>query len=351
MPTQRPAVLHLVEVGGRGGVYQHAVAVASAAADFGMSVVLHSASDAELLPPKSVRMCPCFTWPRAGSRRVRRAALARQLVRLTRHIHKETSRHDIVHVQGASPMCSALVLALCLPPRQIVYSPHNTFSRSGKMADALLIRTASRYADVVPTFSRTDARRVAKWGGNAVAAPLVQTAPTPNPEDMIRWRDAIQVGDNRLIVSFVGQIRADKRPELIADLAATMPQYRFALIGEDLGALDAVRRRCEQMGVDIFVHSEYLGLSDFCSAIAASDVVVAPYAVASQSGVLAVARQLGTASVSSQVGGLAEYATAAATGDDVADFAFAIEQALRSAVGPHAPTSGSTVNVYAAFNA
>ena len=51
-----PATVHLCEPGGRGGIFQHTVAVAEALAGVGVQVVLHTAQDAELRP-EGVRFC------------------------------------------------------------------------------------------------------------------------------------------------------------------------------------------------------------------------------------------------------------------------------------------------------
>ena len=65
--------IHIVEAGGRGGVYQHAVAVAEALAHHGEQVVLHTADDAELLPGPEVQVCRCVRWYHDSGGPLRRA--------------------------------------------------------------------------------------------------------------------------------------------------------------------------------------------------------------------------------------------------------------------------------------
>jgi glycosyltransferase involved in cell wall biosynthesis len=69
-------------------------------------------------------------------------------------------------------------------------------------------------------------------------------------------------------------------------------------------------------------------LDDFAAALAAADVVVAPYERASQSGVLSVASQLGTATIASAVGGLSELADRTFPPGDAGALASAIDAQL-----------------------
>jgi len=78
-------------------------------------------------------------------------------------------------------------------------------------------------------------------------------------------------------------------------------------------------------------------LQDFTAALAAADVVVAPHERASQSGVLAVAGQLGVATVAARVGGLGELAQRTFISGDVADLSRAIDAQLAAQTDPPRP--------------
>jgi glycosyltransferase involved in cell wall biosynthesis len=72
----------------------------------------------------------------------------------------------------------------------------------------------------------------------------------------------------------------------------------------------------------------FVELPEFMASIAAADVIVCPYDRASQSGVLAVAAALGTPTVATDVGGLAELAGVSVPPDDVPALRRAIDQQL-----------------------
>jgi glycosyltransferase involved in cell wall biosynthesis len=80
--------------------------------------------------------------------------------------------------------------------------------------------------------------------------------------------------------------------------------------------------------VDIAARIEFVELDAFAAALAAADVVVAPHAKATQSGVLSLASQLGVPTVAADVGGLPELATRTFTAGDADDLTRAIEAGL-----------------------
>src|SRR3954453_5406306 len=92
--------VHLVEQGGRGGVFQHTVAVAHALAQTGLEVKLHTARDAEFDPSTpGVTVCRCVEWYRG--RRFRRLMIgARYLGSTLPHLARDIRKQDIAHVQG-----------------------------------------------------------------------------------------------------------------------------------------------------------------------------------------------------------------------------------------------------------
>ena len=61
--------------------------------------------------------------------------------------------------------------------------------------------------------------------------------------------------------------------------------------------------------MNIAARIDFVELDEFAAAIAAADLVVVPAEQASQSGVLVLARRLGTPTVAADVGGMAELAS------------------------------------------
>jgi glycosyltransferase involved in cell wall biosynthesis len=105
----------------------------------------------------------------------------------------------------------------------------------------------------------------------------------------------------------------------------------------------------EELGVDVVWRIGYQPLDRFVGAIAAADVVVCPYDVASQSAVLAQARQVGTVSVASAVGGLPELAHEVFPPGDADGLSQALRRALRRAP-PSAAEQRSTADAYLAVD-
>jgi glycosyltransferase involved in cell wall biosynthesis len=99
-------------------------------------------------------------------------------------------------------------------------------------------------------------------------------------------------------------------------------------VGEDRGGWERCAKLARRHGVDLAAHVEFVSLDDFTAALSAADIVVAPHSKASQSGVLSLARQLGVATVASDVGGLAELASRTFRAGSVEDLTRAIDTQL-----------------------
>ena len=102
-----------------------------------------------------------------------------------------------------------------------------------------------------------------------------------------------------------------------------------------MGGLRA--RLAHRHGVEVAARIEFTPLADFTSALAAADVVVAPHEKVSQSGVLAVARQLGARTVAAEVGGMPELATRTFPPGDIDGLTRALDAVLGEANGRPAP--------------
>jgi glycosyltransferase involved in cell wall biosynthesis len=161
-----------------------------------------------------------------------------------------------------------------------------------------------------------------------VLSPLAQYTPPVDLTAVASWRERWQAGD-RAVLLFAGQIRQDKRLDLAIEASALVgPDHLLVVVGEDKGDLERCRRLADERGVEVSWTPDYVPLDQFVAALAAADVVLCPYDRASQSGVLAVTRKVGTASVATAVGGLAELATATVPPGDASALARAIEEVL-----------------------
>jgi glycosyltransferase involved in cell wall biosynthesis len=347
-------VLHLVEPGGRGGVYQHTLQVAQDLADAGFSVIVHTATDAEALPPPEVQYCGCYSWCRTfASRRIRLIVMVtRFLFRTLPHLALVT-RGKLVHIEGlfAKGLFATCVAILHRTAAQCVFSPHNTFSRSGSSIEMWALRFSVRHADICVCFSNADRRRLLEMGARRVeVAPLVQYSPTPESDAVDRWRARLS-GPAKHLVVLAGQIRRDKGvADFLSAAAALVPRkdISFAIVGEDSGYAATALEICDQARLDVTVVAEYLELAEFVAVLRAADLVVAPYHRASSSGVVSLAARVGTPAVAYPVGGLIDSGAMLTATADPGALADTIMEALT--IGPEPPTAvtpGSWIpNIY-----
>ncbi|MEU0550731.1 glycosyltransferase [Micromonospora sp. NPDC005979] len=327
--------VHLIESGGRGGVFNHTVEVAAGLRELGVDAVVHTADDCDAAPT-SVTLCRCVTWHRASPhRRVRQARTStRYLLRTLPHLRRLIDPQDVVHVQGLFALTPELISIARRRRATVVTSPHNTFVRSNAPGGGRALRSALRDADRVLVYSDADRRRLLDRGvANVDRVPLTQWTPPPQPALVDRWRAELNPGSVKLAL-LPGQVRADKNPELFVRAVAQLPGWRGAVVGEDLGPGRRVDALVEQTGAAVTTAYRYLSVDEFTALVAAADVVVAPYEVASQSGVLAVAARLGVPTAVAPCGGLGELATAVARDTGIEAIAAAIALAHERGVQP-----------------
>lgn len=311
-------------------MYHHTIGVGESLQARGVDVLLHTAVDAEKLDD-DVPRCRCLDWSRRPPSGVRQPITAtRFLTRTCPHLVRSVGEHDVAHVQGlyGNQLTAWLIDRLVRAGRPVAFSPHNTFARSGRRIDESTIRWMARRADVTIAFSDDDADRLREWGANVAVADLVHHVPTPTEAERVEWNDRFDPGPVALLA---GQVRADKRPDVFIQ-ACRIAGVTPAIVGPASDGEELVRESAR--GIDVIRVDDYLPLSSFVAAVAASDVVVATHRVGSVSGPLAYAGELGVRSVAPAVGGLAERVTAAIDGDDAAAAALAIEKAL---AGPPPP--------------
>ncbi|MEV6815967.1 glycosyltransferase [Micromonospora sp. NPDC051296] len=305
--------VHLIESGGRGGVFNHSVEVAAGLVELGVDVVVHTADDCDAAPT-SVRLCRCITWHRTSPNRFVRQARtsARYVLRTLPHLHRAVDTQDVVHIQGMFALTPELISMARHRNATVVISPHNTFVRSNAPGGGRALRSGLENSDRVLVYSEADRQKLLDRGVAAVArVPLVQWAPPVDPARVERWRAEL-TPDGAKLALLPGQVRADKNPELFVRALAELPDWRGAVVGEDLGPGRQVDEVIEATGAAVTTAYRYLDVGEFTALVAAADVVVAPYEIASQSGVLAVAARLGVPTAVVPCGGLGELATVVA---------------------------------------
>lgn len=325
-----PAI-HLFEPTGFGGIFQHTCALGELLAADGHRVTLHTAAQHERVDVPGVEVCCCVWWPPQRGR-VRNVVVAARLALQTLpHLHRRVPRDAVIHVEGG--VASGLLTAISLlvahgRGRPVVYSPHNTFSRRGRL-DRIAMGACLYLTHSTVAYSQMDVATLRSRGSHACLSPLIQLVPEPEPERVARWRARWGAGPDDDVVLFAGLIRAYKRLDLLVRAASDFPPgRRLAVVGQDRGELVRCQELARELGVELHAHDEFVSLDDFTAALAAADVVVAPYERASQSGILSVASQLGTPTVASRVGGLAELADRTAPPGDLEALGRAIDAGL-----------------------
>ncbi|NJP32136.1 glycosyltransferase [Micromonospora thermarum] len=342
--------VHLIESGGRGGVFNHSVEVAAGLADLGVDVVVHTADDCDQAPTP-VRLCRCITWHRASANRVVRQARtsARYVLRTLPHLRRVIDARDVVHIQGMFALTPELLSVARHRAATVVTSPHNTFVRSNAPGGGRALRSALEGSDRILVYSEADRQKLLDRGvANVARVPLVQWTPPPAPALVERWRAEL-TPDGGPLALLPGQVRADKNPELFVRVLAELPDWRGAVVGEDLGLGRQVDALIAQTGAPVTTAYRYLDVDEFTALVAAADVVVAPYGVASQSGVLAVAARLGVPTAVVPCGGLGELATAVARDTSVGAVRDAVVAAYETGVKPldTADAAGRFLHEYA----
>lgn len=302
--------LHVVEPGGEGGVYQHVLGAAAHGIYSGWDrVVLHTSMDAEISPAiPGLVYHKCMRWQRRGPRGLRRllTTLWTCAVLLPHLAWEAWSKRDDWEVQGQ--FGRGLYLFFVFLPwvlrRKVVFSPHNSFQRSGAPWEDGLLQSATRMATATVVYVASEASRFPAASKIDLRV-LWQYVPLEQEETRRDWHEKILGAEP--VVLFAGQLRSDKNPLLLVEAVNKLDfSVNLVFAGEDKGAareilganLDRRHRR--------IIEPRYLDLAELVSLIKLSDVVVCPYQVASQSGIVALANQLGRPVIVSSAGGLGE---------------------------------------------
>jgi glycosyltransferase involved in cell wall biosynthesis len=332
MTGARTQTVHLIEQVGQGGIFQHTLALAALLASKGVKVRLHTAADSEQVPADTpVDICPCVEWFRDGGRLRKPLIASRYVARTLPHLVSEVARGDVVHVQGVwNADLAALTIAALRRRGRLVFSPHNTFARSGSHRHDRLLRRDLAAADATIVYSEYDRSVIGDGSVPSFVSPLIQPRLEPADAQRNAWRAAWGV-ETEPVALFAGQLRADKRLDrVIAAIREMSEPPLLAVVGEDKGAASGWREAAARAGVRAHWSVGFQPLERFAGAVAAADVVVCPYERASQSAVISLAAGLGTPTIATSVGGLTESATFVVEGDDHRGLAKAIETAINA---------------------
>lgn len=303
-------VHHLIEPGGRGGVYQHVLELARTKVLGPGQYVLHTATDSEFEPDlDGLRYCHCVRWGRRGPKPFRSlTTVVSVFFVLPAHLLVELRKRDgqfEVHGQFARGGYAWLVLLLALLRSEFTYVPHNLFARNGGVVARWLLSFTMRIAPQLVVFDESQRKLVRR---HVIVRELVQFAPPVEEGNVSYWRSRFGARNAFL---FAGQVRPDKNAPLVIEAAKLLGRECVVVVaGEDKGDLKNVLAvAANTRGVETIVREGYLSLEEIAALMLAADAVVCPYSVASQSGVAALARRLGRPVVSARVGALTRQAT------------------------------------------
>jgi glycosyltransferase involved in cell wall biosynthesis len=318
----------MIEQGGRGGVADYTDQLTRALAAQGWQVALATADDHRYAPSDGVLIHAVFHYVRGRGplgRAVRRVGLGPvanalrfvlsipRLVRLSRDA-------DLVHAQGweYAPLGLLAVAFLRAAGATIVQTPHNTFERdrpAGARPGALLAWThawLARLSAATIVHAQADLARLPRAASGRVAViphgEYGSLASTGGSADRDSVRKELGIPPEAPVTLLFGQLRVDKG---LGDLLAALvrlPELRLLVAGQEAGALAAARAQLAdpRLAARVSVREGYLEMSDAAKLFAATDTVVLPYQVASQSGVLLLAYGFRRPVVVYPVGGLVE---------------------------------------------
>lgn len=306
----------LVEQGGRGGVADYTDCLAAALAERGLQVILATAQDNRYQVRDGIDIEPVFAYVRGRSRAAalaRRAGLGRLLNGLRflaslPPLFRLARRHRLVHVQGWERTSLGVIATTVLLTAQarIVYTAHNTFERRRWALDSSRIFPALARATIVHTAA--DARQL---GRPATIIPhghyglLAERAAVISPRAA---RQMIGLPEDAPVVLLFGHLRPDKGLDDLLGALLHAPGWHGLVAGEDDGALSLVEAqlRDPRLAGRVIVEEGFHELDAVGRYFAAADLVVLPYAKASQSGVLHLAYGFGLPVIAYPVGGIPE---------------------------------------------
>jgi glycosyltransferase involved in cell wall biosynthesis len=240
-----------------------------------------------------------------------------------------------VHAHGADAIIVPMNFALAAPlarglQKPLVYCAHDPAPHPGDHA-ALMQRLTQnallRRADRVVALSEYAASRLGRWQAKLRVAPL---------GSVFEPRAAPARSDGPVRLLFAGRMMAYKGLDVLEgalDLLRGRGDWRLVIAGEGLALTETRAARLRRANVE--VRRGTMSDAALEALIAESDVLLAPYTSATQSGVVAQALAFGKPCVVTPVGALPEQIGQGAAGwissaATSAAFADAIEAVLRS---------------------
>ena len=334
------SAVHLIEVGGQGGVFQHTLALAQQLVQEGLPAVIHTADDCEIRAP-GIDYCYCFSWQRG--RRLRGPRIAVQYVlRTIPHLVRDTK--GLLWVQGTfkALLTNIAIIVFKLFRKKVLFSPHNLFSRSGSRLEYGLIWSAIKTSDLVVVYNGSDARRIGDKGVDYLQISLEMFTPVVSRQISERW--AARLGTDKFVVASIGQIREDKNIGLLVE-SCDKAGARLVVMGPDAGGAATVKERFPLSSLDVLWLEGYHDLEDLAAVTALSDCVALSYSISSQSAAASLAKAYGTAVLAHGTGGLDEQADAVVATLAVADWSSSIRRLAvaqgrckrSAAIGPITP--------------
>ncbi len=310
----------MIEQGGRGGVTDYTAELTLALAARGWQIELATAQDHLYPPAEGVRVHGVFHYLRGGtslSRMLRRRGLGRivnglrffaaipRLMRLARRV-------DIVHTQGWESPPLALIADACLRlcGVEIVHTAHNTFERGRPFARTNRLLARITVCTIVHT--QVDLKRATAAGhARVVMIPHGEyggLARTGGSADRDAARAHLGLTPEQPVALMFGQLRLDKGMDQLLSALERLPSLHLLIGGKEEGALAAYAAQLQSPALAgrVTIREGFLEMREAAQLFAATDIVVLPYSVASQSGVLLLAYGFERPVVIYPVGGLVE---------------------------------------------
>jgi len=305
--------LHLVEFGGDGGIHQHTIEVARQSRLLSKRVVLHTSTDPEL-KVLEIDYCPCMNWYRDGGTLRKLMITFSFLYRTVPHLLL-IPKSDTIWLQGLFKLPLTVIVATLLKAqgRRFVFSPHALFVRGKSNWFQKLLKIALKKAEVVVSYNSKDSKELISRHIKTLQIPLLQYIPKIDAHSVEKW-DKI-LGRSEIKIGALGQIRADKNLTFLIELADSI-NAKAVIVGKEINGLKAIREAAEASANEHVIADQYLDMDEFYSLMSLLDVVVLPYAVASQSGVAEIAKALGIPVLTSDVGALSEFSDKALSLDE-----------------------------------
>lgn len=319
MSSPKVLSLDVLEVGGRGGVFQHSLAACISLADAGHEVRLHTATDCEIEDTR-ITYCHCFDWKRDSRLRALRVGF-HFVFRTVPHLARQ--RGDAVWIQGTFKafLTVMAIFVLRAAGKMVIFSPHNLFSRTGSKAEARFISQAVKISSKTIVYNRADADALRSAGIATKFLPLAMYAPIVPAERLAYWTG--ELGTKVDSVCSIGQIRPDKNIGLLID-ACRETNTRLVVMGPDAGGQAEARAHVVEGSPTVLWYEGYYPLEDMAAVIALVGSVALPYSQASQSAVAELASAYGATVIAYDTGGLRDQADILVSTLEVKDWANAI---------------------------